>query len=186
MADPTDFDSPKNELFSAVYDDLVLVAQNLFRSQPVGHTLQPTALVHEAYLRLARSGKAQVNDRAHALAVGAKMMRQILVDHARRRGADKRGGGGQRVMLDSVTLADQPEGIDFIDLQEALTRLEKLSPRQSEVVEMRFFGGLTNDEVGEVLGVTSRTVRSDWQFARAWLIHELYGAEKPQESGDHC
>ena len=169
---------PRNELFSAVYDDLCAVAQNLFRSQPVGHTLQPTALVHEAYLRLARSGQANVNDRTHALAVGAKMMRQILIDHARRRGADKRGGNVQRVMLDSVTLADKPEGVDFLDLQDALTRLERLSPRQSEVVELRFFGGLTNEEVAQVLGVTSRTVRSDWQFARAWLINELYGREE--------
>lgn len=156
-----------------VYDELrALAATYLGRERP-GHTLQPTALVHEAFLRMVDSTSVGRMDQTHFLAVAANIMRRVLVDHARARGAEKRGGGLRRIELDS-RLAMAPEReIDLLTLDEALGRLAVLDPRQGQVVELRFFGGLTVSEVADVLGVSKRLVESEWELARAWLHREL-------------
>ncbi|MEM7165059.1 MAG: ECF-type sigma factor [Planctomycetota bacterium] len=169
-------DSAGRDLFPEIYGELRALANVWFRSQPSNHTLQPTALVHEAFLRLSKGEPGKVYDRTHLLATVARAMRQILIDHARRRGASKRGGNLARVQLDSVALATEDQQLDFEVLHEALRELEKLNPRQADIVELRFFGGLTIEETSEVLGVAPRTVRHDWQFARAWLLHRIKGS----------
>ena len=137
-----------------------------------GHTLQPTALVNEAYLKLLDQRRLRFNDRSHFFAMAARMMRRILVDHARARGARKRDGG-ERVLLDvSTQLADSPT-TDILDLDEALSRLEEMEPDKAKVVELKFFGGLTNDELATLLDCSERTVRRHWQVAKLWLYREL-------------
>jgi RNA polymerase sigma-70 factor (ECF subfamily) len=161
------------KLFPLVYDQLRIVADNLFRQQPAGHTLQPTALVHEAYMRLVNQEDERWSSRAHFFAVASKAMRQILINYAERRAAAKRGGDRQRVTLsEGVTPAPQRE-LDVLALDEALRKLAGLSERMGRVVELRFFGGLTVEEVAHVLGVSKRTVEGDWQMAKAWLSREL-------------
>ena len=160
-------------LLPLVYEHLHAVARNLFRGQPPGHTLQPTALVHEAYLRLVGARNLPAESRAHFLAVAARAMRQILTDSARRRAAGKRGGGRAAVSLDSGLIADTAPPIDPVELDDALTRLAELDERQSQIVELRFFGGLTVGEVARVLEVSTFTVENDWRMARAWLSHQL-------------
>lgn len=165
--------------FSLVYDQLRLIARDWFRDQPQDHTLQPTALVHEAYLKLARSDAPQ--SRSHFVALAATAMRQILVSHARRRRSLKRGGNWSRVQLDGFSgsagienheCSGQAE-VDIEALHESLERLAELSPRQSRVVEMRYFGGLSVEEVAAVLEVSPRTIKLDWQMARSWLYRDL-------------
>lgn len=165
------------QIFGRVYDELRAMAEQWFRMQPAGHTLQPTALVNEAYLRFAKLSGDGFANRAHLLATIAKAMRQILVDHARANSARKRGGGKSRVQLDAVQLEApsevESEFVDLERLQSVLLKLERLNSRQSEIVELRFFGGLTIDETAQVLEISPRTVKLDWQFARAWLMSEL-------------
>ncbi|MHC4696039.1 MAG: sigma-70 family RNA polymerase sigma factor [Planctomycetota bacterium] len=161
------------KLLPLVYDQLRAVADSYFRRQPSGHTLQPTALVHEAYLRLVGSADEQWSSRAHFFAVASKAMRQILINHAERRGAAKRGGNRQKVTLDEASTPAPERDVDLLVLDEALTKLSALSERMGQVVELRFFGGLTVDEVAHVLKVSKRTVEGDWQTARAWLSREL-------------
>ncbi len=162
-----------SELFPLVYDQLKEVAERYFRRQPSDHTLQPTAVVHEAYLRLADRPDSHWNSRAHFLAVAAKAMRQILINHAERRAAAKRGGDqAKHTLVESLTPASD-RSIDLLVLDEAMTRLGTLSDRMARVVELRYFGGLTVAEVAEVLGVSKRTVEGDWETARAWLAKEL-------------
>jgi RNA polymerase sigma-70 factor, ECF subfamily len=169
-----------DELFPLVYHELRALAGSFFRQQPSDHTLQPTALVHDAYLRLVDQTHPGWKDRAHFFAVAAKAMRQILTDHARRKHAAKRGGGGarQRITLDDdvAVTADRP--IDLLSLDEAMGRLSQLDPRKGQVVELRFFGGLTNEDVANVLGVSRATVADDWTIARAWLRSELSKGER--------
>lgn len=174
-------DSPTErpgEIFGRVYGELRRIAEQWFRMQPAGHTLQPTALVNEAYLRFAKLEGDAFANRAHLLATIAKAMRQILIDHARATTARKRGGGRSRIQLDAIQLAapseTESEHIDLERLHGCLEKLERLNHRQAEIVELRFFGGLTIDETAQVLEVSPRTVKLDWQFARAWLLSELH------------
>ncbi len=166
------------ELFPLVYKKLHSLAQRWFRSQPANHTLQPTALVHEAYLRLAEKS-SRWHDRAHFLAIAAIAMRQILVSHARRRKALKRGIGWHRVTLHDIADAPATLDVDLEVLEEALQKLERLNQRQSHIVELRFFGGLTVEQVAQHLSMSPRTVTLDWRMARAWLLLELGDRKSP-------
>lgn len=160
-----------------VYAELRALAGSFFRGQNPNHTLQPTALVHEAYVRLFDQTRVDWNDRAHFFAVAATAMRQILTDHARSRRAAKRGGGQVPVMLNEALHATTEPSIDLIVLDELLTRLSTYDARMHRIVELRFFGGLSVDETAQVLKVSKSTVESDWRGARAWLNHELSKGE---------
>jgi RNA polymerase sigma factor (TIGR02999 family) len=160
-------------LIAVVYSELRQIARRLMRGEAANHTLQPTALVHEAYLRLAQPKGVAFNDRTHFFAVAATVMRRILVDYARAKRADKRGGG-ERSAVDllgpSINL-DEPERVLAIDV--ALNRLSQLDERQARIVELRFFAGMTIDEIAEALEISPSTVKREWQLARAWLYGEL-------------
>jgi RNA polymerase sigma factor (TIGR02999 family) len=169
------------QIYELVYVELRRIAAARLRAERDGHTLQPTALVNEAYLKLAASPGAGIQDRSHFLSIAARAMRQVLVDHARRRDAAKRGAGAEPATLTGRQLASpDSSGLDsdeLLALDAALDRLDAMDSRLRQVVELRFFGGLTDTEVGEVLGVTRRTVQRDWTRARAWLYGELYSNE---------
>jgi RNA polymerase sigma factor (TIGR02999 family) len=168
-------------LVPLVYRELHgLAARHLVRER-AAHTLQPTALVHEAYLRLSKTALPDWQDRAHFFAVAAKVMRRILVDHARQRGRIKRGSAAPVVPLDDVDPAGGAaiDPVDALALDGALSRLEDQDAQQAQVVELRFFGGLTVEETAEVMGVSSGTVKRDWVVARAWLYRELAGNSPP-------
>jgi RNA polymerase sigma-70 factor (ECF subfamily) len=174
------------ELLPLVYEHLRALAGNYFRGQPGDHTLQPTALVHEAYLKLINQTGAAWNDRAHFLAVAATAMRQVLKDSARRRNAVKRGGGEaggdrERVNLTDVQTPSGESIVDAVALDTALSRLAELNPRQARIVELRFFGGLTNEEVGRVLELSTRMIEKEWRRTRAWLSVELGGGIGDEE-----
>ena len=169
--------SAADRLLPLVYDELRAIAANYFFRQPAGHTLQPTALVHEVFLRLVDPNCVQIKDRAHFFALAAKAMRQILVDHARRKHAAKRGGAMREVPLEEVAAPDSMQPVDLVALDEALVRLAELDERQSRIVEMRFFGGLSNQEVADVLGVSLRTVEGEWSMARGWLRRAIDGED---------
>ena len=162
-------------LMPLVYDELRKVAARHLRGQRAGHTLQTTALVNEAYLRLIDASQVQWQNRAHFFAVAAHFMRRILVDFARSRNYQKRGGGAQQVSLAEAVIVAPERGADLLALDEALTRLQTLNARQAQVVELRYFGGLSEEEAAEALKVSVRTVRRDWNFARVWLHRELTG-----------
>jgi RNA polymerase sigma factor (TIGR02999 family) len=165
--------SAAEKLMPLVYDEFRALAARHLRRERSNHTLQPTALVHEAYLRLIDQTRVDWKGRTHFFAVGAQAIRRILVDHARNRNRQKRGGGAGKVTLDeAVALAPQRQE-EILALDEAMEKLAKLDPRQAQVVEMRFFGGLSVEEVATVLGVSKRTVEGDWTMARAWLMREL-------------
>jgi len=174
QGDPKAFD----RLLPLVYREMRRIAAGYLKDERPGHTLQPTALAHEAYLRLVGRG-AQWENRAHFLGVAARAMREILVDHARRRRALKRGGGQPLTQLDEALVVGGDRPIAFDDLDAALNDLARLSERQARVVELRYFGGLTIEETGEVLGISPVTVKRDWATARAWLYRELSGSEPP-------
>ena len=168
------------QVFPLVYAELRRLAEHQLRNEPEGHTLSPTALVHEAYMRLIDYTRVEWSGRAHFMAVAAKAMRRILVDHARRRRSVKRGGALRHISIDSVQLASD-EGTDtLLALDEALGRLKELDPRQAQVVECRFFGGMTEEETAEALGISMRTVKRDWAKARSWLYREIQ-AEPPSD-----
>jgi RNA polymerase sigma factor (TIGR02999 family) len=160
-------------LLPLVYEDLRAIARRYLDHERSGHTLQPTALVHEAFLRLFGAEGVQPSDRTHFLSVAAVAMRRILVEHARARAADKRGGNERRVTLDSRAAIAGESEVDVLALDEALQRLAALDERQARVVELRFFGGLSMDEVAALLGVSKRSAEADWTLARTWLHHEL-------------
>lgn len=162
-------------LFPLVYDELRRMAHQRLRSERSGHTLSTTGLVHEAYLKLAGQTRAEWRDQGHFLAVAAQAMRRVLVDHARRHAAARRGGGAVQVNLDDVSVAVDEQADALVALDVALTRLAALDERMCRVVECRFFAGLTDDETARVLGVAPRTVWRDWVKARGWLYRELYG-----------
>ena len=172
-------DAALDRLTPLVYDELRRRARAYIRYEPPGHTLQPTALVNEAFLRLVDSGDVDWHDRAHFFAVAARIMRRILVDAARARGALKRGGGAERVAHSTaVNLDDLPAvASDLTEqlcaLDDALDTLAKMDPRRAQVVDLRFFGGLTVEETGQVLDISTQTVMRDWKLARAWLAREL-------------
>lgn len=165
---------PQSELFRQVYAELRRIAGGYFQKIPHGETLQPTALVHEVYLKLSREGDVP-REREHFLAVAATAMRQILVDHERARRAQKRGGEATRITITANLGLERPsiEEIDLLALHEALAALGELSERQARVVEMLYFGGLTVDEAAGVLGVSASLVEKEWRRARAWLRREL-------------
>jgi RNA polymerase sigma factor (TIGR02999 family) len=167
------------DLFLRLYAELRVVADRLLRHEAPGHTLQPTALVHEAWFKLAGGAAPPVVDRGHFLALAARAMRQVLVDHARRRRAAKRGGA-----VPDLTIADDRLGLvlpldELISLDDAMTRLAGLDERLARVVELRFFAGLSEEETAGVIGVTTRTVQRDWAKARAWLHAQLAAADPP-------
>lgn len=163
-----------DRLYPIVYDELQRIAHRLLTNERQGHTLSTNALVHEAYLRLVDQTRVEWQDRAHFCAVAAGAMRRILVDHARRRHAKKRGGRQDPLPLDESRIAINEQAAWVISLDDALTRLAELDERLSKVVECKFFGGLTEEESAEVLQVSKRTVRRDWVKAKAWLFKELY------------
>lgn len=173
-----DADAAAAALLPLVYDQLRALAASYFARQPVGHTLQPTALVHEAYLKLAGGQNAQWESRAHFFAVAARAMRQILMNHARDKAAAKRGGGWHKITLDEAVTppGSASREIDLIALDDALEKLAGLSERQARIIELRYFGGLTIDETAHVLGLGTTTVEDDWHLAKAWLRRELKGA----------
>lgn len=164
-------------LMPLVYDELRRLADRYLRHERPGHTLQPTALVHEAYLRLAGdsagSGPAERGNRAYFFAAASQAMRRILVDHAKGRGRKKRGGERVReVLAESSAVLDEKD-LDLVALDEALTRLAELDPRKGKVVELRYFGGLSLEEVADSLGTSVATVKRDWTLAKTWLLREL-------------
>jgi RNA polymerase sigma factor (TIGR02999 family) len=162
-------------LFSIVYDELRQVAAAALRRERPEHTLQPTALVHETFLRLADDSAIWWENRSHFLAIASKVMRRILVEHARGRNAQKRGSGEVKRSLHEidVPMPSVPIDLDLVMLDEALARLAQLDARQARIVELRFFGGLTVEETAAVIGSSPRTVKRDWQVARAWLRREM-------------
>jgi RNA polymerase sigma factor (TIGR02999 family) len=162
-----------DELIPLVQNELRRLARNYMRRQKPGHTLQTTALVNEAYLRLVDSNRVNWQDRNHFFAISAQLMRRILVDAARRKNSQKRGGDRFQVTLDdALNIADEKD-TNIIALDEAMQELATLNPRQSQIVELRYFGGLTEEEIAAMLDVSTRTVRRDWNLARAWLFREL-------------
>ncbi len=163
-------------LMPLVYEELRRLARDYLRRERGDHTLQPTALVHEAYLRLVDDSRVNWQNRAHFYGIAAKLMRRILVDHARARNADKRGGLVPKVPLDDARDLPPVATNDLVALDGALQDLARTYPRKSEVVELKFFGGLEADEIAEVLQVSPKTVLRDWQFAKLWLCRELAGA----------
>lgn len=160
-------------LIPLVYAELRHLARHYLQQERVGHTLQSTALVHEAYVRLAGQNAPQWQNRAHFFGVAAELMRQILVDHARTRKAAKRGGGACKVSLEDAADHAEPVDVDLVALDDALTTLAELDPQQSRVVELKFFAGLSIEDTSEVLGISPSTVKRDWITARAWLFREL-------------
>ena len=166
------------ELFPLVYDELRRIAAHYLRRERRDHTLQPTALVHEAYLRLINQREVDWRNRAQFVGLAAMMMRRVLVNHARERVAARRGGESDRIPLTVVIAGfDQPQ-VNFLDLHQALDRLHALDARKGRVVELKFFGGLTTAEIGEVMELSHATVEREWSFARAWLYRSI-GAGAP-------
>ena len=163
-----------DELLPLVYSELRRIAAAHFRQERPNHTLQPTALVHDAYLRLSKESNIDWRDRVHFFSIASRVMRRILVDHARRHRAAKRRGNQSNIGFDeALEPARKPRSVDVIALDLALDRLAKVDPRQVQVVEMKFFGGMEEQEIADVLGISSRTVKRDWQVARAWLYQQL-------------
>jgi RNA polymerase sigma-70 factor (ECF subfamily) len=161
------------QLFPLIYAELRRRAANYMRRERKDHTLQPTALVNEAYLRLVNEHQVNWQSRIHFFAVAAQVMRRILIDHARKRLRSKRGGERQRVPADERFLFSKEQSVEVLAVHEALLRLAKVDARQSQIVELRYFGGLSIEETAEVLGVSQKTVKRDWNHAKAWLFAEL-------------
>jgi len=158
-----------DELIPVVYAELRRIARQRLGGERAGHSLQPTVLTHEAFLRLLGTQKVNWQDRAHFFAVASELMRRVLVEHARKRGAAKRGGGATRVTLGDVGVPAESTEVDVVALHEALARLEAVDARQARIVELRYFGGLTGEETAEVLGLSPATIKRDWRVARLWL-----------------
>lgn len=165
-----------DSLFERVYDELRGLASGYLRRERRDHTLQPTALVHEAYMRIKGGANLKAENAAHFRALAARIMRQLLIEHARSKGAAKRGGGGDRVTLVTELTPDRKSGIDFMELEEALEQLRAIDPRLVDVVELRFYGGMTIEETAEALSVSATVVKDDWRTARA-LITTMLGRD---------
>jgi RNA polymerase sigma-70 factor, ECF subfamily len=170
-------DAALAELTPVVYGELRRLAHRQMVAERTNHTLQTTALVNEAYLRLTDQTDPRWQNRAHFFAVAARAMRRILVSYARSRQSQKRGGGVLKVDLDEAVVVSPEESKEIVDLHEALERLATLEPRKAQVVELKYFGGLSYDEMAEVLKISSITVRRDWRFAKAWLYTQLQNAD---------
>ena len=160
-------------LFPLVYDELRRQAKSYLRRERSDHTLQPTALVHEAYMKLAGGDSFVIENRVHFFGIASRVMRRILVDHARQHNAEKRGGAAKRFSIENIEILPEQSAGDLLELNDALQKLEQIDERKCRVVDMRFFGGLKESEIAEVLGVNEKTVRRDWQFAKLWLFREL-------------
>lgn len=167
--------SAVDQLLPMVYEELRQLARNYMRNQPESHTLQPTALANEACVRLLGPGVIPPKNRAHFFAIAATAMRQVLANHARDKNADKRKAGGRRMTLSGLPTPDSSAEIDLIDLDEALTRLAALDERQSRLVELRFFSGMTIPDAAHALEISTATAEREWRMARAWLSAELRG-----------
>ena len=170
-------DAALAELTPLIYEELQRLAHHFMEGQRRNHTLQTTALVNEAYLRLADQTNLNWQSRAHFFAVAARAMRQILVSYARSNRAQKRRGGGARIELDEAAILSPEQSREIVDLHEALERLGTLDSRKAQVVELKFFGGLNYDEMAEVLKISRVTARRDWEFARLWLYTELHSVD---------
>ena len=170
-------DAALAELTPLVYEELQRLAHRHMGGERLGHTLQTTALVNEAYLRLADQTNPRWQNRAHFFAIAARAMRQILVSYGRSNRAQKRGGGAFKVELDEAAIVSPEQSKEFVDLHEALERLVTLDPRKAQVVELKYFGGLNYDEIAEVLKISRVTVRRDWEFAKVWLYNELHNGD---------
>ena len=166
-------DAASDRLIAAVYKELRRLAASYLRKERPDHSLQPTALVHEAYLRLVKMMNMEWESRSHFFATAARIMRHILVDDARRHQAEKHGCGYTIVGIDDAILGSPMPGAQILALDEALERLAVLDPRQVQIIEMRFFGGMTEEEIAEVLNISARTVKRDWRSAKAWLFRDL-------------
>ncbi len=166
-----------DRLVPLVYDELRRLAQSYMRKERANQTMQTTALIHEAYIRLIDANTVQWQNRAHFFGVAARLMRQILVAMARERCSQKRGEGAQRVSLDEAMMIDEGPDEDLVALDEALGALAQFDARKAQVVEMRFFGGLTEEEIADALDVSPETVRRDWRLARSWLRRKLKGEQ---------
>jgi RNA polymerase sigma factor (TIGR02999 family) len=163
-----------DNLMPLVYEELRRQASRFLRKERAGHTLQTTALIHEAYLKLIDQKSVEWQNRAHFFAIASTAMRRILVDHAKTRHREKRGGAAENLPLDeALQISSKEKSVDLVALDEALTRLAAFDERQARIVELRYFSGLDNDETAEVLGVSNATVRRDWNFAKAWLRQEI-------------
>ena len=165
-----------DQLYPLVYNELRRLAHGYLRRERKGHTLQTTALINEAYLRLVDQKHVHWANRSHFFGISAQIMRRILIDHARRYDYAKRGGGAQRISLDEAAIVAKQRGQALLMLDEALKSLAKIDPRRSQVVELRYFGGLNNEEIAGVLKISENTVMRDWNMARAWLYQELSGS----------
>jgi RNA polymerase sigma-70 factor, ECF subfamily len=165
------------ELTPLVYEELRRLAHHFMEGQRPNHTLQTTALVNEAYLRLADQTNPNWQSRAHFFAVAARAMRGILVNYAKSNQAQKRGGGAARIELDEAAILSPEQSKEIVDLHEALERLATLNSRKARVVELKYFGGLNHDEIAEVMKISTVTVRRDWMFAKTWLYDELQNAD---------
>ncbi len=168
----------RERLFPLLYSELRALAASMFSDRELQHSLQPTALVHEVWLRLSRGADDRPLDREHFMALAARVMRQVLVDHARGRQAEKRGAGWERITLAAPLATQGPDAIDLLALDEALERLHATDAFKARIVELRFFAGLTGDEVATVLDSSPSTVDREWRFARAWLAHELRDGDR--------
>jgi RNA polymerase sigma factor (TIGR02999 family) len=175
----------ESRLMPLVYSELRKLARRYMRAERPDHTLQATALVNEAYLRLVGQTGIDWQNRAHFYGIAAQMMRRVLVDHARAHRAEKRGAGGPKISLSAAEEFTKGSDTELLALDEMLNRLSSIDPRQSRVVELRFFGGLSEEETAETLGISVRTVKRDWNVARAWLYRELTGSE-PQSRISRC
>lgn len=165
-----------NDIFPLIYGELKKIANNYLRRERGSHTLQPTALVHEAYLKLIDHTRINWQNRAHFLGMAATLMRQILIDHARRHHAGKRGGAQENLSLeDSIIIVADKKSMDLIALDEALQDLAKFDPQKARIVELRYFGGLSVEETAEVLNVSEITVKRHWRMAKAWLAEAISG-----------
>jgi len=165
-----------DDLYPLVYDELHRLARRYMSRERKGHTLQTTALINEAYVRMVDQRNVRWANRSHFFAISAQIMRRILIDHARRQAYAKRGGGARQVSLEETATVVQGDLSEFLRLDEALKSLAEMDPRRSQVVELKYFGGLNNDEIAEVLKISKNTVIRDWNMARAWLHRQLTGS----------
>ncbi len=172
-SDKVDHRTAADRLFNAVYEELRRLATDLMRGERADHTLQSTALVHEAYLRLVDDSRIDWQNRAHFFGIAARAMRQILVDHARRHRRAKRGGGLRKITLDEKLDLEAASDVEILQLEDALVRLAEMHPRTTQVVEMRVFAGLKIKEIAHVLGLSRQTIHGDWRVAKMWLSREL-------------
>ena len=160
-------------LMPLVYEELRRLARSYLRRERSDHTLQPTALVNEAYLKLVDQSRVSWQDRHHFFGIAAQMMRRVLIDHARAHAAEKRGGPQGKVSLEEANVPTGERAMELVELDDALQRLAEVFPRKGKVVELRFFGGLSVEETAEVLGISAETVMRDWKFAKSWLLRAL-------------